>query len=352
MRARVAAPRRPARRARRLPCCRSERERFPGEPCANASIGAGRTGLLNRIVNGAGITGAGCSGAITPAFATEPGDVADGERESWGAARPRGRRPAACACRRSSGPRSVQRRRVELRGEREGEAGRAPHGARVRGRSDGVGHVHSEREAHAGRSASRLELARGSPAARTPAPNRALPSASVDGLRARERGRGARRGRRGGRRRRGGGARGRRRRRRRCAPLRAAVRHRRVLRLVVRVGGLLLRWRSAHWPPIPSASAASSGGAGTPASSRRRRRAARRLGQRPQSPRRQPSQPPQRSTRSFDGHALARRLCAGEHGERGERRPARVLVGHDRRLARRRVRVARRAAPRRPCQAC
>ena len=174
----------------------------------------------------------------------------------------------------------------------------------------------------------------------------ALPSASVDGLRAR--GRGARRGQRGGwRRARGGGARGRWW-RRRCAPLRAAVRHRRVLRLVVRVGGLLLllaqRPLAAHPRPrrlraaavlarlllhagaaelrlVPAVGAASAVAAPAALAAAAAEHAV-----------------------DLDGHALARRLRAGEHGERGERRPARVLVGHDRRLARRRVRVARRAA--------
>ena len=99
----------------------------------------------------------------------------------------------------------VQRRRVELRGEREGEVGRgrvawAPHGARARGRgrSDGVGPLACTASARPMPGEERVapsELARREPgSAYSCTESSALPSASVDGLRARGRGRGARRG--------------------------------------------------------------------------------------------------------------------------------------------------------------
>ena len=208
----------------------------------------------------------------------------------------------------------VQRRRVELRGEREGEVGRgrvawAPHGARARvgvGVRTGLGRSPAQRARGPCRemSASRPRSWRGgSPAARTPAPSRArcspLPS-TVCG----RAGAGAVRGEVSAA---GGGARA------------AAARggggggggdaHRCGLRYGTvescdwssESAASCCCWRSAHWPPIPVRVGCEQRRCWhacffTPAPPNFG--LSRQLGQRPQSPRRQPSQPPQRSTRS------------------------------------------------------
>ena len=205
----------------------------------------------------------------------------------------------------------VQRRRVELRGEREGEVGHgrvawAPHGARARAWAWAFGRgwaarLHSEREAHAGRGARRA-LGAGEEGARQRVLLHRVERAALRfrrrsaGARARARC-AARSARRVAARARGGGGGG------------GGDAHRCGLRYGTvescdwssESAASCCCWRSAHWPPIPVRVGCEQRRCWhacffTPAPPNFG--LSRQLGQRPQSPRRQPSQPPQRSTRS------------------------------------------------------